>query len=360
MLFNLESDDRHQVVGYIVPDAFSTVPVLRIANGETVHLTLPANEIREALVTAGRHETGQCGFRLDGTLLPGLAEMDDLQIFDHETNVLIYRRHRPGMIESKVLRIETHIFPLWRLDDCFQSRFQYHVKGLEAQGRETVTQLFHLNHVESVYLGGRILYKNYAHHIEAGFKAYMILQEPHAELAERLLIASKLRHIGTFHLGMRDQLAFEPVMNFAEQLDFNDEKALRKALRAMPHDVAVALANPTVRQLTASTPDEMPSGGAVAAALDIASSFAVIGLRERPRPMLDALGELFDLAPDSLPNLPNFGAVASLASTLREIGVVEHLLEKDLEFHHAIAHAIRTASPRASGADSAGKEQPGV
>jgi hypothetical protein len=340
MLFSIEEDTGERIAGYIVPDGYSDVPTIRVCNkGKELYKFL-ANEKREALVHAGRHETGQCGFSIDTSVLPNIRDLVDLELFEADSDILVYRRPQPHNIKKKLLRLETHLFPLWTLDDAIAPQFQYFAKGIENLGRETVTQLFLLNRVESVYLSGKILYKNYGYYIESGFQTLVILQDPYAELAERLLVLSKIRQIGTAHLGIRESVALEPAMDFAETLPTRDEKALRRALRKMPENVTTLLANPLVRQLAAASPDEMPSGAAVAAGLDILANSALVGLRHEPGKFLQGFAELLEIEADLLPRLPQFATVAPLAQLLRNSGEVDRILEKDIELYHYVEAAF--------------------
>jgi hypothetical protein len=339
MMFNIEEDSGERVRCYVVPDGYSAVPVIRICNRGEQLTTFAANEKRELFANAGRHETGQCGFSIDTSVVPDLRDLADLELFDAETDILIYRRPRPDNIKKKLLRLETHLFPLWTVDNAIAPQFQYFAKGIENFGRETVTQLFLLHRVESVYLSGKILYKNYAYWVESGFQTLVMLQDPYEELAERLLVLSKVRKVGAAHLGTRESAALEPAMDFAEALPMQDEKALRRALRQMPENVAVLLANPLVRQLTTGSPDEMPSGGAVAAALDILANSALVGLRHEPGKFLQAFAEILEIEADSLPRTPQFATVAPLAQLLKDSGDVDIILEKDLELYHYVESA---------------------
>jgi hypothetical protein len=340
MLFNIEEDSGDRIVGYIVPDGYSGVPTIRVCNKDKEILRFSANEKRDALVYAGRHETGQCGFSIDPGILANLRDLPDLQLFEAETGILIYRRSKSHNIKKKLLRLETHLFPLWTLDDAIAPQFQYFAKGIEAHGRETATQLFLLNAVDSVYLSGKILYKNYSYYVESGFQTFMMLQDPYEELAERLLVLSKIRQVGTAHLGVRESAALEPAMDFAEALPTEDEKALRRALRQMPENVMALLANPLVRQLTAATPDEMPGGGAVAAGLDILANSALVGLRNEPGRFLQGLAEILEIEADSLPRTPRFATVPPLAQLLKNSGEVDGILEKDRELFHYVETAF--------------------
>ena len=124
MLFNLEEDSGKRVAGYIVPDGYSGVPTIRVCNRGEELFKFSANEKREALVYAGRHETGQCGFSIDTSVRPDLHDLVDLELFEAETDILIYRRPRPHNIKKKILRLETHLFPLWTLDNAIAPQFE--------------------------------------------------------------------------------------------------------------------------------------------------------------------------------------------------------------------------------------------
>src|SRR5262245_30395448 len=153
MLFNIELDLGKRIVGYLVPDGFSRSPSVRVADGKRDLVILPCLEERAALVAAGRHESGCCGFTIDETIIPDLSQQDALEIYDQETNILIYRRRLPSQVTQKrIFRLETHLFPLWRLDDRLERQFQYFHKGIERYGRETTTQVFLLNNSTSLYL----------------------------------------------------------------------------------------------------------------------------------------------------------------------------------------------------------------
>lgn len=341
MLFNLESDSGDRVVWYIVPDSFGGEARAIICQDETPILSLKANEDRPAVVVAGRHETGRCGFSIDESQLPGLREITNLAIFEEESGLLVYRRPSSQYIEKKIVRLESHLYPLWRLDDALKRRFQHHFRGAEAFGRETVTQLLLLDQIASSYLSGRILYRNYAYFIEAGFDVYTILQDPYLELAERLLVLSRVRQAGLQLLGERDAMVFEPAINFAANLPFDDDKALKRAFKGIPSDAAQRLANPLVRQLTTSTPDEMPPGGAIASALDALSSFKLIGFRHEPEIAQTALREWLDLEAEAIPLVQGFRLTSSVARVLRESRSLDGLIELDLEVYHHLAEASR-------------------
>ena len=346
MLFNIEHDAGDRIVGYCVPDGFSMIPKLRVCSGGSVLLCMEANESRPALVTAGRHETGLCGFTIDEPKVPGLAQLPDLEVYDDETDILIYRRAHERFIRRKVVRVETQLFPLWGLDDAIRGRFQHNIRGVEKLGRETVTQLLLLNQIKSSYLAGRFLYRNYQIYLDPEFDVIALIQSPYDELAERLLVLREIGRSGAASgiLGPRDAMVYAPVIEFAANLPLNHPKDLKRALRTMPVDVAARLANPLVRQLSASTPDEMPGGAAVAMSLLALSSFKLVGFRDKPDQVAACLAEMFALDERRLPIPAPFGAAARLAALMREIRSLEVLLEKDLEVYHHVANASQKAA----------------
>ncbi len=344
MLFNIERDTGDSIVGYCVPDGFEATPLLRVHSVGTEVARFEANELRQALVDAGRHQTGRCGFSITEAEIPGLARLKDLTIYDEDSGVLIYRRPRGQFIQRKVVRLETHLFPLWRLDDAVMPQFQHSIRGVEAFGRETVTQLLLLNNVGSSYLSGRILYKNYAYFIDNGFDVCVFVQDPHTEFAERLLILSKVRKAGVSLLGPRDALVYEPAIEFAETLPFDCDRALKRALRSMPGEVAQRLANPLTRQMTAATPDEMPAGGAIASALDAFASFVAIGLRDEPETALEGFSTVADIERSELPRPVKSKAAENLGRMLADSRAIDSLVETDCELYHHLIEAARKAA----------------
>lgn len=345
MLFNVESDTGSQLTGYFVPDSFSAQPRITARRRDAELLTLEASEIRESLVVAGRHATGKCGFTIDETHIPGLAGIADLELVEAETGILIYRRRPNGtFLNLNVFRLETHLLPLWQLDDSLDNKFRYWYKGIDRYGRETSTQVFCLNNCISLYASGRLLYKNYEFYLTNGPLTFALLRDPYNELAERLLLLNMIGEGGEQILGARDALIFEEAIAFAAELRIFDENELRRFFRRLPNSVISTLSNPLVRQLTANTPDEMPSVGSVAAALDTLSEFSVIGLRSDVGHFLAAIADLVGIESTDLPALDEYLRVRQLGEKLREIRLIENFLEKDLELYHQTATACANVS----------------
>lgn len=342
MLFNLEVDAGDRVLLYVVPDAYSEIPsVVVYGNGREL-LTLEANEIRDALIVAGRHETGRCGFRIDAELVPDIADIGDLAVYEHLSGLLVYRRGQPDNVQRKVVRLESGLFPQHTFDKFMMRYFQQSVQSIEKYGLESSTQLFLLTNISSLYLSGRIFYNPYSFYIEDKFDTIICIDDPYMALAERLLIISKMdEERGAIILGERDFMMYKFAIAFAKELQFDNGKSLRRALRNLPQEIAVALVNPLTRQLTCTTPDEMPRRGAVAAALDRLSTFAIVGLREENALFKDSFGAFLGIDPSSIPLIKTLPGVAALAQILREEARVESIIDSDLEIYTYVRNAFK-------------------
>ncbi len=162
MLFSIETDAGSSLTGYLIPDSVSGHGTVRVRGRGADLAEIEATEFKWGLIESGRHLNGKVGFILEEAQVPGLAEISDLELLDAATGLCIYRRRPPETtVKQIVFRLETHLLPLWRLDDALNDKFHYWYRGIERYGRETSSQVFLLNHGGSSYVSGRLLYKNY-------------------------------------------------------------------------------------------------------------------------------------------------------------------------------------------------------
>lgn len=342
MLFNVEHDFGDRIYGYLVPDRFSGIARIRLCSSGRTLLVHELRDRRQALVDSGRHETGQCVFDVDESILPGLAALDDLEIYDDETECLIYRRRLPGMIDKRVVRIETSLLPHWAFDQALRPSFQYFSNGVDRYGNETVLQMLQLLNSDSFFVSARIHFRPFAYLLEQGFSCFTLIQEPRDEFAERLLVLRRARQVGVKLIGARDAQRLAPAIEYAEKLPLDNPKELRWALVEMPPDVAQLMSNPLVRQLTTANLGDMPNAAAVASALDLLSTFSIVGLRDHAEEFALGVEEWLGLEPRRLPVVPRFAAVSPLGAFLRETGAANIILEKDLEIHYYLKNARKT------------------
>jgi hypothetical protein len=344
MLFNIEADVRNQIIGYIVPDGFSTTPRLRVVSEGEMIYEADADVIKEALVVAGRHETGMCGFLLDESRIAGLGELEDLQIYEAATGVLIYGRRKAFHTDQIIVRLETSLLPLWRIDKKYSENFQYFFCGMESLGRETVNQQFLLNGVDSMYLSGRIFLRNYLNYIDDQHELVAFIHDPYVEMAERLVFLSQLGTKMPRILGERDAMIYAPVAEFASELNLSSHKKIKSQLKSMSMEVAARLSNPLTRLLTTSSPDDAIGRNSLASALDALSTFKFAGLRRDGQAASDLFGAILNLPAPSFPSL--LSDTQRLAEFLRETAVADILIEKDLELYHYLSKASEHAAER--------------
>ncbi|MBY6239673.1 hypothetical protein [Methylosinus sp. Sm6] len=344
MLFNIEADRGNRIVGYVAPDEFTKSPTLRVTSNGVEVAQFVCKDERPALVAAGRHATGCCGFTIDASIVPDIANNDTLELTDVDTGIVIYRRRKKSQVlDQSVFRLETHLFPLWRLDEQVEHKFQYFHKGVERHGRETAMQVFNLTNASSLYLSGRLAFSAYQSFLHDRFKCVALLHDPYVELAERLLTLKHVAKFGDDLLGPRDMLSFNAAIEFAQQID-DDDRRLRRAFDQMQKNVIALLANPLTRQLASEDIDDPPPRTGVAKALAALATFAVVGVRDRSDAFLEAVEALLKIPPGALSPLPRFAAVEELGARLRHMPEVELLLEDDLEIYYTAKAAIEEAT----------------
>ena len=343
MLFGLEQDLGYYIQCYLIPDAGGTTPSVLVSDKGRQVAKVTADDVRQGVVDAGRHATGQVGFNIDETNVPGLTNLLDLELRESETGFLIYRRPRPVFLENtKVFRLETHLLPLWRFDDAFQDRLQYWYKGVERLGLETATQLFMLNRCSSAYISGRLQFMSIETHL-TDFKSLILLRDPYHELAERLIVLKNLPDDRQTLLGARDVLTFQPVVEFLKDTDDFNEKFCKNFMRWAPEDVVKILANPVARQLASSNADEMPTKNALAAALQALSTFDVVGVRDDSEFFSRSVSEVLDVG-RPLPVLNEYKKVVEFGEMLRNLSRADTILEKDLEIFEHVKLAFDSAA----------------
>jgi hypothetical protein len=257
----------------------------------------------------------------------------------------LYRRRPPqAQIQAKILRLETHLAPLEALDQVFEPQFHFFYKSIEELGYETVTQIFQLLLADSAYVSGRLSFKTYEYFIDAGkFSTVCLLRDPYDELAERLLVFQQAGRDNSTALDVRDAMTFEAAVEFASALDLSDEKQLRRAFRNISAADAFVLSDPLVRTLGARTQNEIPQDSTIASALEVLSTFAVVGIRESADLFLESLAALLGVDMASLPPIAESETVTRLGRVLREISIVKGLIERDIQLYNDVKAALAKA-----------------
>ena len=340
MLFNVEQDFGNRIVGYLVTDGFSGRGAVRISSEGYSIAVVDADEPIDALVAAGRHETGRCGFVID---VPGLGALTRLEIRDAASGLLIYRRApETEFVADRMIRLETNLVPLRRVDRAARRRFSYAYCDAERFGLESMTQMFHLPHALSLFVSARCHFPAFESLLQKRFKLICLVNDPFEELAERLLFFRRVA--GRGRLDARDVLTFKAAIEFAAGLPLASDARLRREFAHIGYDAARPLHNPLVRQLATANAQELPRSGSLTMALDILASFDLVGLRAEGAQFASGLSALLGAADDIVPEIPRCTAAIELAARLRQIPAVHDLLELDIELYGRVAEAYRNAA----------------
>jgi hypothetical protein len=353
MLFNIEADRGAEIVAYLVPDNPAEPARLRVLGGGRVLWEGPANEMRAALVEAGRHRTGACGFRIGPALVAGLERHPDLELRCSSTDLCVWRRgaDRPRL-QRKVFRLETSLVRRVAFDAAMERLFQAWHVGVDRFGHETASQCFLQGPVASVYVSGRLHLPNYAYMIDRGFASLATIRDPYHELAERVIVLSGGRGPVGGHLVERDRMVYGPAIEALAGLDGADPDAVRRRFRRLGRESAAALSNPVARLLAATRPDELCGADAASTALRALSGFAVVAVDEAEGWFETAVADVLGAGVELGRSRAATEGMDALAAALIDVPVVEAMLEVDLEVHDAVAALLaRVSPPKDGGAD---------
>ncbi|MBN8950878.1 MULTISPECIES: hypothetical protein [unclassified Rhizobium] len=346
MLFNLEYDHGNLIEGYLIPDGFSDKPQIRVSDADGELMILPCDQVKQAVIDSGRHEDGLVGFRLDTTIIPDLTERTSLMIHDAKSGLLIYRRPQvASTIPLKIVRLEAQLLPMVKFDYHCGRHFQYELSSVERFGHETTLQAFHLNAIQSIYISGRLLMRNYEEFFDKGFKAIALLTDPYYELALRIFLLKRMAKTQISFFGDRDKIILAPAAEHFAEVNLEDEASLKAALKKAPQNVTNVLASPLTRQLATTIPEQAVTRSDVATAIDLLSRFAVVGFDTDSLYFQQAVSELIGISIDDFPLPPRHSTLEDVATRLRSLHIAELMLEEDLIFDHYVRQAMKPTAP---------------
>lgn len=341
MLFNLEHDRGNRIEGYLIPDGFSEDASLLITTDDGNTISLPCNMARPQVVQHGRHATGMVGFLIDERIVPGLAEQRHISVRDAKTGLLVYRRQPADeRVDLKIWRLEFRMQPMLKFDAFCGDFFQYSMPSAERFGQETAMQTFHLHGIPSIYISGRLYFRNYEEFLDKGFQVIADIPDPYYEMATRLFILQRLSKAPMRLFGERDRMILAPAADHLAEVDLKDDRAIKIALKRAPDKVRDALSSPITRQLVCTYPEQRVGRRDVAAAIGALSRFSIIGYGDDQTHFQQAVGELIGVPPMSVPVSPRHSVLDDLARRLRELPIAEQLLEEDLIFDHYVRQAV--------------------
>lgn len=344
MYFNVFSDTRSTVEGYLIPDGFSAKPQISVQrNGEMLG-PFPCDIFLAGPYDHKHHETGIVGFRLDEAKVPGIGDAMDLEISDAESGLVFYRRLLPGQhIMKRIFRLETQFVPHQEFDRSLKPYFQFHAAGADKYGSETVRQMLEIVHQPSTYVSGRVMLKGVQQYLTQDTIRITSLRDPFYELAIRLwsIAASKRRRLS--FVSERDEILFQPAVTYLADTNFADYDDIRRKLRSAPKDILSLFESPFTHQFVALNPTDKVSRDGISEALDALSQFTIFSANEMDAQLAIDVAELLEIDDMSVSFSPVRSPFLELADVLREIKVLEHVLENDLILFYFIKRAQERA-----------------
>lgn len=344
MRFFIDFDTGDRIYGWIVPDnplAISRVVVA--ADGRRL-AELPATIIDGAFRQNGWHATGQCVFEITEALVPGLADLPRLELYDADTNLLVHRRvPDAGLIQQKLLLLNTGIHPEVEIQNALFPYFRQSYFNLQRLSDEMLNCIFANPEPASRLLSGAIVVPRYEHHFPPEqVVSAILLQDPHVEMATRMLwlkarAAVAAEDGSAWRLGRYGEAAL-----FAAGYDFTDARSLKRFFRMLPQPAYHLLYNPLARQLGTRLPDDRLHPGNSIVAIEILARLGVVGHRTYFKAFVSTLFDRIGLdegAPLPAP-APIAAEVADLAKRLRAVKAVAEMLVFDIAMSDAVLTSL--------------------
>ncbi|KQO64021.1 hypothetical protein ASF22_21675 [Methylobacterium sp. Leaf87] len=341
MRFYVDHDLGAEIRFWVVPDNPLAISRVFVAVEGRRVAEIPATITDDGIRANGWHSTGHCVFRLTPEDVPGLAEARRVEIYDTDTNVLIYRRIRQdGLRTGKVLLVDTSIVPETRIPAALFDRFQQSYLGVGRLSDEVLRVLFESPWLASSFVSGAIIVPRYEGFFASDdFITTALIHDPYTEMATRMLWLKARAAVAAdpaqaWRLGGLAEAA-----DFTGDYDFDDPKSLKRFFKMMPEGAYHLLYNPLARQFGTKLPNDRMTPGNSIVAIEILARVNVVGHREFyeafATTVFDRLGvEAVVPEPEPIPE-----TVLALAARLRGLRAAQDMLVFDV----AMADAVRDA-----------------
>ncbi len=342
MRFHIDCDTGTMIQGWIVPDNPLAISQVAISAGGRRIAVVPASLFDENFKQFGWHSTGQCTFRLTEAEVPGITAMTDLELYDADTNVRVYRRlPDAGMLQQRFLLINTGIEPETTLQTALFPFFRHCHFGLHRLTDEVLTSILGSEITPSLFLSGALIVPRYEHYMMPDMMlTSIIVQDPYVEMATRMLwlrdrAPEAVDPARRWRLGPLAEAAA-----FGAEYDLTDTRSLKRYFRMLPESAYRLLYNPLIRQLATRMPEDRLFPGHSIAAIEVISRVGIVGHRERfdafASSLIDRLG--LDIPVPVAPDLPN--EIADLADRLRSVKGVQEMLVYDVALTDAVKDTV--------------------
>lgn len=349
MQFHIDADNGTSIAGWLAPDNPAVIPRLAISSPDHhKEVELEANVLRADLKELGLHGTGMAGFVIDDRVLPGLETLEDVEIRDAATRLLIYRRHRDSLHQPrKLFFYSLHAMPQTRLEERASQHFAQGYVAVERHSFDTLFSVINNQFAKSIFVSGRPRLLRYDQLLrDRDFLIVTLLRDPYEELAERLLFVRYASADNSPAFATQYMAGLEPLVDLVKTIDFGDKASIAGAFKSLTDSQREALSNPYVRGLACSL-DDIPNRKHVSIALDKLAEMDLVGLASRFEEFKSMLGEIVgvDMLGDT--ELSQVSWVPKTAAHLKQIDAVKYLLALDIELfsqaHAAVSKVLNAA-----------------
>ena len=350
MFFNIDADEGHVVRGWMVLDNPAAIPSITVIAPGRPEIKLMANVLRPDVRELGIHATGEVGFEVNETILPGIGSIDELEIVETESRLPIFRRFKDHHIEKRLYLFDAGVLPQRPLLQQLSNNFTLSYLHTERYSLETMLVIINNKFTQSNFMYGRSNFNRYTSFLtNAGFLRAGLLREPFEEFAERLMFLKILGKSSSSDLAALNATGLESLIGFASGLPIDNPKGVLAAFRALDRDQRQILSNPMTR-LFGCNFDEYPERKHVGVALENLATMDVIGTKARFEDFRTLLAGTLgrDVLGEQRPH--HFEPAVEFGATLSKISIVADMLEHDIELYSFADQAIQAALEGSGGA----------
>lgn len=341
MNFCIDGDYGNAINGWLTPDNPGRRPRFILEADNSDPIEFDANVFRQDLMDLGWHSTGQVGFQIDESVLPGIESIADIRLTDYDTGITIYRRIPENAFKPyKLLLYDCSAMPQWRLLSQVGRAFGLTYNSIDRYPLETTLAIIWSHGARSAFANGAPNFLRYSHAIRSReYKIAALLRPPMEELAERLLFLRTLASNPALESIRALFGNYEPLIAFAAQLEIDDRKSLISSFRAVDERARGLMRSPMTRTFGAEVTDAVEPKQ-VSAALDNLASFDLVGTRSRFEEFQSLFDALFGERLMHGAALSRMPGVADLAAKLSDIGPVLDLIEEDIMLYSYVEGAM--------------------
>jgi hypothetical protein len=284
------------------------------------------------------------GFQFDEQLVPGLANIDDFLLAESSTGLPIYRRFNPSRhLEKRFLFIDSGTLPQLAILKDIMKQFALRYAMLERFSLETMNAAIANQYSNSVFVAGRINWPRFSNTIvTSGFTSTALLNDPYDEMAEKLIFIRLLAAKDNANAHPFTASKYESLLPKILEVDTSDERSMLRFLRGLSREERRVFRSPMTACFGA-LPDEDVQRRNVSIALDNLAQIDVVGVRARSHEFLQMIENKLGLAIFETVQFDSFSDAATVSSMLKNIGLVEDLLDEDIALYSYACEAVDAA-----------------